>query len=499
MVEYRERRRSFVVRPGWRIGAVLLLGAGVTACAQQAQTQPIQSPVPGQQGGTPVAPQTVWTPLLSGHDFGGWYTWLPSTGKNSDPKGVFKIEKDGSLHVLDLPPTGAQQEFGYLSTTNTYANYELRLRYKWGEKKFAPRLDTPRDAGVLYNAQGPDRAVDASAGRVWPSCDEFQIKEGETGDLWLLEGTNLSTTVKDNNADPVQYDPFGEPYASTNPNDGYARLIKAGDFEQPGWNDLTLIVSGDQSVQIVNGNVTVRADRLRAPDGSPLTAGRILLQAEGAEVYYRDVQLRPLAYTAPPAGASVLFGGADTSAWQGRAGGPIDWPVQDGALEVKSSGDPNSPNDIQTKAAYQDFRMHLEFKVPVTSENLPEQDRGNSGLYLQGRYELQILDSFNHPLADKNDLGAIYGVRDASSDAALPAGTWQGYDVQFRAARWQGGQKTENARVSVWLNGEKVQGDVELPGSTFLGDPEADAPGPVRLQDHANKVQFRNIWIVPQP
>ncbi len=495
-----------------RVGLALLLGASLTACSGPSQAPQDQSPdqqLPQTPAPTPTptpaptvnlpSPQTSWAPLFNGQNFGGWYRWLPSTGKDNDPKGVFKIE-NGALHVLDVtaPSAGQDQEFGYLSTNNSYANYQLRLQYKWGTKKFAPRLDQPRDAGVLYGAQSSDKAISASKGRVWPSSAEFQVKEGETGDLWLLEGINLTTTVQDKSADKVQYDPFGESYTSDNTAGGYLRLVKAGDHEKlTDWNDLTLIVSGDEAAQIVNGNVTVRASKLRAPDGSPLTSGRILLQAEGAEVYYRNIQLRPLAYFPAPSGATVLFGGQDTSAWQNGSGSPIDWPVQGGALTVKPSGNSNSPNDVRTKTTFGDFRLHLEFKVPVTSAQ-NEQDRGNSGVYLQGRYELQILDSFGKTLADKNDLGAIYGVRDASGNAALPAGTWQSYDVSFRAARWQGGQKTEDARVTAWLNGEKVQDNVDLPGSTFLGDPETDAPGPIRLQDHANKVQFRNIWIAPQ-
>jgi hypothetical protein len=135
--------------------------------------------------------------------------------------------------------------------------------------------------------------------------------------------------------------------------------------------------------------------------------------------------------------------------------------------------------------------------VPASSDDAPEQERGNSGIYLQGRYELQVLDSFGRPLDGKNDAGAIYGLKDADANASLPAETWQSYDVTFRAARWAGGIRTERARVTVRWNGVLVHDGLELPGSTAGGDPEGPEPGPLVLQDHGQRVRFRNIWILP--
>ncbi|MGI8746736.1 MAG: 3-keto-disaccharide hydrolase [Deinococcus sp.] len=236
---------------------------------------------------------------------------------------------------------------------------------------------------------------------------------------------------------------------------------------------------------------------VRGPGGAPLTRGRVLLQAEGAQVAYRKIELRPLLYSSPPAGASVLFGGQNLSQWQSRGGqGPASWPVQAGATTVAPSTG-GTPNDVRSAATFRDFQLHLEFRLPTSSADLPEQQRGNSGVYLQGRYEVQILDSYGRGLDGRNDLGAIYGVKDAASNASLPSEIWQSYDIDFRAARWSGGQKTENARVSVRLNGELIQDRVSVPGSTLLGDPEGPGDGPIVLQDHGDKVQFRNIWLRP--
>jgi type 1 glutamine amidotransferase len=194
---------------------------------------------------------------------------------------------------------------------------------------------------------------------------------------------------------------------------------------------------------------------------------------------------------APPPDASVLLGEGDTSRWQRKDGpGPIAWPVVDGALEVCPGC-----GDIRSVGGFEDFRLHIEFRVPASAPEAAEQERGNSGIYLQGRYELQVLDSFGRPLEGKNDAGALYGVKDADANAALPPETWQVYDVVFRAARWNGGVETAAARVTVRWNGVLVHDDVELPGSTPGGEAESAAPGPILLQDHGDRVRYRNVWV----
>ena len=194
----------------------------------------------------------------------------------------------------------------------------------------------------------------------------------------------------------------------------------------------------------------------------------------------------------------TLFDGGDLSAWRLTRGGAPNWRIGDGFTEVVS-GTRVSQNDIQTKEVFGDFRLHLEFRVPETPPGTPEQGRGNSGVYLQGRYEVQVLDSFNHPLAGKNDAGAVYGVADAAVNASRPAGTWQRYEIVFRAARFSGGKKTEPARVTVFWNDQKVQDDTRIPGPTRLGQTERGGngvlTGPILLQDHGNPVQYRNIWL----
>jgi PKD repeat protein len=230
--------------------------------------------------------------------------------------------------------------------------------------------------------------------------------------------------------------------------------------------------------------------RYRAPGTYEVTLRATHLAGE--ETSRRTVVVAPERVT--------LFSGGDLSAWRLERGGASNWRTQADYLEV-NPGRRVGDHNLQTVREFGDFRLHLEFWVPASPKGTPEQARGNSGVYLQGRYEVQILDSYGRTLGGQNDAGAIYGVRDAAHNASLPPETWQRYEIVFRAARFSGGRKTENARVTLFWNGQKVHDRVQLPGPTLLGDPEQGEEGvltgPVRLQDHGDRVRFRNIWLEP--
>jgi type 1 glutamine amidotransferase len=194
----------------------------------------------------------------------------------------------------------------------------------------------------------------------------------------------------------------------------------------------------------------------------------------------------------PPLGATILFDGTSTSAWANASGGLITWPVADGALQVRAGA-----GDIHTISNYGDFQLHVEFRIPSSPTNTAEQALGNSGIYLQGRYEIQILDSYGRALASANDGAAIYGQKDADANAAIPVEKWETYDIFFRAARWLGGTKVQHASVTIYWNGIRVQDNVEILASTLGGTPESPARGPIQLQEHGTLVRFRNIWILP--
>lgn len=454
----------------------------------------------GQAQNVTLAPQLTseWSDLFNGQDFTGWYSYLPSAGINSDSKGVFKVE-NGMLHVLDIPVTGANQEFGYLATENAYSNYHLRFEYQWGSKKFAPRDNSPRDAGVLYHMRGKDQ--------IWPRSVEVQAMENNTGDLWLIGGNRATTTVNSLSDSIKTYKPGGATF--TNDARSYFRVRRSANKEQSGWNTVDLKVYGQQMLYMVNGVVVHKAWNMKDASGNALNSGRILFQAEGAEVYYRNIKIRaitslgdspPTDPTEPttPTERIVLFDGSSTDAFVPRTASGQMWPIVGGALEVLPGGAVGA-NDLQTVQSFQDFKLHVEFKVPKTPAGTPEQGRGNSGIYLQGRYEVQILDSYQRALSGANDCAALYGVANASKNRSKPAGSWQGYTIYFKAPRFSAnGTKLSPAKVTVYWNGALVHNARAVYKPTTLGDPEGTTGvGPIRLQDHRHKVQYRNIWIEP--
>ena len=147
------------------------------------------------------------------------------------------------------------------------------------------------------------------------------------------------------------------------------------------------------------------------------------------------------------------------------------------------------------KLMFQDFNLHLEFMLPYKPLGRG-QDRGNSGLYLQSRYEVQVLDSFAK-ISAFNDCGALYRTRTPDLNMCLVPLQWQTYDIMFTAARWTSDpQKARNARITVWLNGVKVHDNVELPSKTGAGKIEEPTLLPTKLQDHGNPVRYRNIWLI---
>ncbi|TDC80098.1 family 16 glycoside hydrolase [Streptomyces hainanensis] len=188
----------------------------------------------------------------------------------------------------------------------------------------------------------------------------------------------------------------------------------------------------------------------------------------------------------------TLFDGVDRSAFQHGDGRMVEWPlVDDEAMEVCCG-------DIRTKQAFQDFRLRLEFWLPELPPDVTGQDRANSGVYLQDRYEIQVLDSYGVDALAANEAAAIYEQRAADVNAARPPETWQTYDITFRAARFDAdGVKTADARVTVVWNGVTVHDDVALTGPTGGGAPEGPTAGPIRLQDHGNAVRYRDISIQP--
>ena len=195
----------------------------------------------------------------------------------------------------------------------------------------------------------------------------------------------------------------------------------------------------------------------------------------------------------PPSDAVVLFDGKDLSKWRSD-NGPAGWKVENGYMEVvKDSG------SIRTKDEFGDYQLHLEFATPARVEG-DSQGRGNSGIYLCGRYEVQILDSYNNPTYPDGELGAIYGQYPPLATVPRKPGEWQTYDIIFEVARWDENRKLiKPASVTVILNGVVLHNKKAYIGSSThreVGPSRPHPPhGPIVLQDHGNPTRFRNIWV----
>lgn len=196
--------------------------------------------------------------LFNRHDLSGWYSFLEKQGRDQDPKGNFKVE-DGVLHIRG-------EDFGYIATKQSFENYRLTVEFKWGTAQFAPRATGKRDSGILYHfAEGePDK--------VWPRSIECQVQETDCGDIWCVGGAEVTSE----NKSAQEW--------------GMKRVYRTQDFERPHgeWNTIEIVARGDTIEHYVNGHLVNRATRTN------VRRGKILLQSEGAEIFYRTVELTPL-------------------------------------------------------------------------------------------------------------------------------------------------------------------------------------------------------------
>ena len=235
-----------------------------------------------------------WVHLFNGKDFEGWYTYLDSSGKNKDPNGVFKVE-NGMIHILDVPMSNGKSDNGYLATNQDFSNVRIHAEYKWGAKRAS---EGKRNSGLLYLAVGPDA--------IYPTSLECQIEETDVGDLWIVNGAAVTAFFIAPSM-PV-YDDDMQAGTRVRSAPGVSlRVLKSGDFEnRDGWNTVEVIIQGDRSTHLVNGRVVNNAHDIQRPDPInpshmiPLTSGRILLEAEGSEIWFRDIRIKPLGPSEKP-------------------------------------------------------------------------------------------------------------------------------------------------------------------------------------------------------
>ncbi|MEM9920892.1 MAG: DUF1080 domain-containing protein [Bacteroidota bacterium] len=198
--------------------------------------------------------------------------------------------------------------------------------------------------------------------------------------------------------------------------------------------------------------------------------------------------------TAPPSDAIVLFNGKDLNSWESaKDGSTAAWGVADGAMTVVAG-----KGDIRTKQAFEDFQLHIEWRTPaeVVGEG---QGRGNSGIFLQERYEVQVLDNYNNKTYPNGQASSLYKQSIPLVNACRPPGVWQTYDILYKAPRFnKDGIRVAPATVTVLHNGVVTQHNTEIQGTTeYIGLPKNKAHGaaPIKLQDHGNPVSYRNIWL----
>jgi hypothetical protein len=203
--------------------------------------------------------------------------------------------------------------------------------------------------------------------------------------------------------------------------------------------------------------------------------------------------------TSAPSDAVVLFDGKNADQWVANKGyaptnstDPLKWPVRDGVMYSSTT------SSAMTKQQFGDMQLHLEFQTPSKVEGTG-QGRGNSGVFLQGRYEVQVLDNYENATYVNGMVGSIYKQAIPLANPSRKPGEWQSYDIIYTAPRFsKAGIMLDPAYVTVLLNGVLVQNHVAVKGTTeYIGVPkmQAHGKGPIILQDHGNPVGFRNIWV----
>lgn len=233
-------------------------------------------------------------------------------------------------------------------------------------------------------------------------------------------------------------------------------------------------------------HVVFKSDNLTSTVADGVISVRNNDGEEGASLK-RVERKSPTLEAKPPAGAVVLFDGKNADAWVSAKDNKSKAAITKDGLLVAGAN---------SKETFGDCMLHVEFRLPYMPK-ATGQGRGNSGVYLQGRYEVQVLDSFGLS-GENNECGGIYSIRKPDVNMCLPPLVWQTYDIDFTAARFDAaGKKTANARMTVKHNGVVIHDNVEVPKTTTAApNKEGPEPGFLHLQDHGNPVRYRNVWAV---
>jgi hypothetical protein len=251
----------------------------------------------------------------------------------------------------------------------------------------------------------------------------------------------------------------------------------AGGLPGDGWDKET---KAEAEGELKDGIVSLKGENA---DGTLKDGVITIFDKNGNEIGKLDKVSRgsPTLGAKPPEGAVVLFDGKSADAFEGG----------------KMSEDGLLMPGCTSKQKFGSCKLHVEFRLPYMPEDRG-QARGNSGVYVGGRYECQMLDSFGLE-GKQNECGGLYSVKDPDVNMCLPPLSWQTYDIEYTAAKYEGDKLVANPRVTIAHNGVVIHKDVELPGdrsTTAAPNKPGPEPGPVYLQDHGNPVRYRNVWVV---
>jgi hypothetical protein len=252
----------------------------------------------------PVQAAPKWTVLFNGHNLDNFRIAYSSKPVDGRPASAMFEVRNGMVHTYPGQEAGSRQPAAYFQTRNDYSDYVLHLEYKWGDKKFAPRMARLKDGGIVFHTY---QNVENS----WPHGIECQIEDSDVGDLWLISSqADVATkaTSYHPQPDPLQdgapyYAPDGQG-TSYGGQGKYVRIRHSADDEKPGWNSVDVVVRGDSAVYLVNGQVEMRITNMKKWDAASnswvrLDRGKILFQAEFAEIYYRNIKIRPVMESDP--------------------------------------------------------------------------------------------------------------------------------------------------------------------------------------------------------
>lgn len=409
-----------------------------------------------------------WTPLFDGKSLAGW-----TRAGFCNGTAEYTVE-DGCI----VGTTKVKTPNTFLCADREYANFILELEFKVPQgMNSGVQIRSICDPAVKDGrVHGYQIEIDPSP-RAWTGGIYDEARRG-----WLHNLTKIT--------DPQAAEAAKNAFKADDWN--HFRIEAIGDHFRTWLNGVPVADLTDGLTR--KGVIALQVHATGDPKPMQIRWRNIRIQDLGDGGTTRDLLGDPAEQMGakPPAAATVLVGtDGNVAALRSDKGAdaPLPWTVADGVLEVA----PGKGN-LLTRGAFRDFRLHCEFNVNGKEKH--SQDDGNSGLYIQERYEVQILNSYNQPLAF-NECGALYRTKAPDQNASRPAGEWQSYDIVFRSPRWSedGTTKTENARISISHNGVLIHDNAEIPNKTGAGRAEGPEPGPIKFQDHGNPVRFRNVWI----